>query len=255
MAHDDLPILTTLGLLPTEARVYLGLLELGPETILRLSGHTAIKRSTVYSAVSSLVEKGLVNIQAKGRKRLFAAENPERLETLLESRRNDFRQVLPRLSAQFHQTRESESFIKHHHGISGIKTVYERFLNELQTGDFYYAISNQEKLFGLDPNFFDSFTDRRTKLDLRFRLILEDTAHARSYRQAERFKKGIVKLLPKERTVNTCVIVVPKRVIIVQLVEPIMAMEIDNPHVVHSNRMTFEMLWDSLPLPQLAVRQ
>ncbi len=249
MARDELTVLTDLGLLPTEARVYLTLLELGPETILRLSRHTGIKRSTVYSTVSSLTEKGLVNIQSTGRKRLFAAENPEQLESVLESRRKDFRKLLPKLSAQFHQTRESESFIRHYHGLSGIRMVYERFLSELKKGDFYYAISNQEKLFGLDPNFFELFTERRTQIDLRFRLILQDTAHARTYRQAERFTEGIVKLLPKDRTVNTCIIIIPMRVIVVQLVEPIMAMEIDNPHVVHSNRMTFEMLWESLPFP------
>ena len=248
MARDAQSVLEELGLLENEARIYLALLELGPETILRLSRHSGIKRSTVYTAVSSLTEKGLVNIQAKGRKRLFAAENPERLESLLERRRSDFRRLLPRLSAEFHQTRESESFIKHHHGISGIKTVYERFLSELRPGDFYYAISNQEKLFGLDPSFFESFTERRSQIDVRFRLILQDTAHARTYRQSERFSRGVVRLLPAERAVNTCIIVVPRRVIIVQLVEPVLAMEIDNPHVVHSQRMTFELLWDSLPV-------
>ncbi len=242
-------VLTQLGLSENEARVYLAALSLGPTTALKISRQSGIKRSTVYANLSSLTDKGLINIQASGFKRRFAVENPERLESLLESRRAQLKGILPKLCAEFYNVRESESFIKHYHGLEGVKTVYDRFLEELNPGDYYYAISNQEKLFDLDASFFEQFSEKRRQLDVDFRLILQDTPHARTYRQAERTAKRIFKFLPKEREINTCIITLPHKQILIQLVQPPMVMVVENPHVIATSKLQFEMMWEALPEP------
>ena len=134
------------------------------------------------------------------------------------------KEVLPQLSAQFYNVRESESFIKHYPGIDGVKNVYETILAEL-------------------------FSERRSQIELDFRLILQDSQHARSYRLKERLAQGVLKFLPQERQINTCVIVLPDKFVIVQLVQPPMVMVIENPHVIHSNRLMFELMWEALPQP------
>lgn len=242
-------VLTELGLSENEARVYLSALGLGPTTALKISRQSGIKRSTVYANLNSLTDKGLIHIQSSGFKRRFAVENPERLESLLESRRAQLKGILPKLCAEFYNVRESESFIKHYHGLEGVKTVYETFLEELKPGDFYFAISNQEKLFDLDASFFENFSEKRRQLDLNFRLILQDSPHARTYRQSERTAKRVYKFLPREREINTCIIILPHKFIIVQLVQPPMVMVVENPHVVDTNRLLFEMMWEALPDP------
>lgn len=80
--------LTNLGLTEKEAKVYLANLALGPTTILQITRGAELKRTTVYSIIESLKQKGLINIEARGFKKLFVAENPERLESILEEKNN-----------------------------------------------------------------------------------------------------------------------------------------------------------------------
>ena len=87
----------------------------------------------------------------------------------------------------------------------------------------------------------------RSTFNLDFKLILQDTKHARSYRIGERLAREQLKLLSKENQVNTSIIILPMKVIIVQLIEPVIAMVIENPHVVQSNKLMFELMWNSLP--------
>ena len=80
-----LTTLTTLGLTDHEAAVYLAALSLGPATILKIAKAAEIKRTTVYSVIETLKLKGLVSVEVKGFKSLFVAEDPTKLETILES--------------------------------------------------------------------------------------------------------------------------------------------------------------------------
>jgi sugar-specific transcriptional regulator TrmB len=65
-------ILTDLGLSEHEALVYLANISLGPTTILKIAQAAEIKRTTVYAVIESLKTKGLINVQIKGFKKLFA---------------------------------------------------------------------------------------------------------------------------------------------------------------------------------------
>ena len=90
-----LQILIDLGLSENEASVYLAALSLGPTTILKIAKTAEMKRTTIYSVIDSLKKRGLINIEIKGFKTLFTAENPEKLETMLDSHREQLRNSLP----------------------------------------------------------------------------------------------------------------------------------------------------------------
>src|SRR4051812_34988946 len=93
--------LNNLGLSDHEARVYFASLFLGASTVQKIANAAEIKRTTVYSVVQSLQSKGLMMIEIKGLKKMYTAENPEKLETLLEHRREQFKNLLPEFSALY----------------------------------------------------------------------------------------------------------------------------------------------------------
>ena len=69
--------LTQLGLTPTEAQVYLALLQNGPMGASAIAAATGLARTSVYPALGSLVDKGLVDA-GEGYGSRFAAAPAER---------------------------------------------------------------------------------------------------------------------------------------------------------------------------------
>ena len=78
--------LEKIGLSPREALIYTKLLEAGDLTAGILSKLTKIKRPTVYLTLKELEKRGLV-VETVGKRKLFKAENPERLNKITKLRR------------------------------------------------------------------------------------------------------------------------------------------------------------------------
>ena len=238
--------LNEIGLSANEASVYYAALSLGPTTILKISRETDIKRSTVYPIMNSLINKGLINIQTRGVKQVFAAENPEKLERVLDSRRKLLQDTLPELTALYHNLKGSDSFIKHYKGYEGIKSIYDHLLKELKPGDFYLSISDQQYWHDIDPDYNDQFLEKRSKMDLSIRLLLQDSPRTKMIKRNEEKYNAAVKFFPSDEKLNTLMTIVPHKVIIFQTISPYMAMVIENPSVVQMNRILFDIVWNSV---------
>jgi HTH-type transcriptional regulator, sugar sensing transcriptional regulator len=123
MSHNKLTqTLNTLGLNEKEARVYLSAITLGPTTILNIAKNSGLIRSTVYSVIETLKEKGLINIEINGWKKLFVAESPEKLEQLLELRRQEFKKHLPEFMSLY-TLEQNESYIRYFEGKQAVRSV------------------------------------------------------------------------------------------------------------------------------------
>ncbi|MDO8625878.1 MAG: helix-turn-helix domain-containing protein [Candidatus Magasanikbacteria bacterium] len=241
-----LSILTTLGLTEHESAVYLAMLAIGPATVLKIAAAAEIKRTTVYSVVEALKIKGLVVVQIKGFKQLFAAADPEQLQTILDNRRQLLANALPEFSALYN-LKGGESTIKYYEGLAGIKSVYEGLIKDVRPKEDYLIISHREQWLNLDKEFFLDFTKRRAKLPIKIRLLVQDSALAREHKRLEQTFNKKIKLLPPGTSLNTNLVIIPKRVVIHQLETPIMAIVIENPSVVRLHRELFEIMWRSLP--------
>lgn len=79
-------ILEDLGLTSTETKVYLSMLTLGPSSVLNISKKAGISRTAGYEILGELQKKGLASTFEKGKKTLFSAEDPEKLEQFFASR-------------------------------------------------------------------------------------------------------------------------------------------------------------------------
>lgn len=82
-------VLTRLGLTETEARVYLAMLKLGPETVQHIAREAHISRTAAYEIISVLQKKGLASTYTQGKRKNFVAEDPEKLEGYFEQRLRD----------------------------------------------------------------------------------------------------------------------------------------------------------------------
>lgn len=121
--------LQKLGLNEHEAKVYLAALSLGPSSAAQIAEHSNIKRPTVYLALENLAKQGLVFENLVGKKRLFEAEKPQKLEKLTKRMRRQvvdaeilLESILPGLVKLPKQYAE-EPKVSFYSGIEGLKNV------------------------------------------------------------------------------------------------------------------------------------
>ncbi len=243
MEIDLIQHLNDIGLDSNEAELYVALLNSGPTTILLLAKSSGIKRSTVYNTIDSLITRGLAHHEIQGKKKLIAAENPNQLGVIIEKQKQLLNTVLPRLQALHSTTRPSESLIKQFHGLQGIRSVYSNLLTDLKDDEDYLVISNQDKWYDLDPDFFETFIKKRAKLKLNIKLLLQDTLQAQEFKKKQSVYNETIKLLPKHVDININMVITSRKTIIVQLVNPIFALIIENSSMVEMNHMIFNLLW------------
>ena len=136
-----------LGLSSKETTTYLTLLENGALNAGSLSKRMGLPRSSVYDSLKSLHERGLVVQSERSQVKLWAAESPETLLSMLskeasswEGVKASFLTLLPEL-----KSRESKDFVtprfSYFEGVEGVKNILRDMLlyRDIQTQAFWPA--------------------------------------------------------------------------------------------------------------------
>ena len=133
--------LLNIGLSEKEAQVYLSSLSLGPSSVQNIAKKSNVNRVTTYVMIEQLTQKGLMSSFTKGKKKLYAAERPNRLLTLIHEREKDlkdqeaqFRSVLPALNAVMARS-DNKTQIRFYEGLEGIKACHEVLLGAFSDGE------------------------------------------------------------------------------------------------------------------------
>ncbi|MFP4514914.1 MAG: TrmB family transcriptional regulator [Parcubacteria group bacterium] len=237
--------LSSLGLNDNEAFVYIAGLTLGPSTILKLSREAGVKRTTVYSVVESLKQKGLMFIEQKGWKQYYVSENPKKLKNIIEKKKNKLKESLPGLLSLYNM-HGHDSLIKYYEGLESVKSAYEDMLKDVKAHEDYCILSDANKWFDLDRKYFMNFTKKRAKLNINIKILLQNNKEAKKYIERQHEFNSQVKLLPKEVDLKTNLVFIPKRAIIHQLVPPIIAVSVENPNIIQMYKEMFEVMWKSI---------
>ncbi|TAK57419.1 hypothetical protein EPO17_01975 [Patescibacteria group bacterium] len=238
-------LLQEIGLTEHEAQVYFSALSLGPSTVLKIAKAAEIKRTTVYTVIESLTKKGLMNIEVRGFKKLFVAETPEKLDSILEGRRAEFKRQLPEFLGLYN-LKGGESFIKYYEGLEAVKSIYEGLIRDIRPHEDYLVMSNQDYWLRLDEKYFRDFGMRRAKLPIKIRMMVLDTEGGREFQKLERNLNSRIKILPEKTTLVTNLIITPQRVVFHQLTAPIIAIVIENKSIIQMHREMYEIIWNSI---------
>ncbi|MDP3771162.1 MAG: helix-turn-helix domain-containing protein [bacterium] len=126
--------LSKLGLSEKEAKVYLSALELGPQPVQDIARKAGVNRATTYVMIEVLMQRGLMTSFERGKKRLFSAEPPDRLLSLirvkereLQEQEREFSQVLPELRAILASSGERPR-VRFFEGAEGLRAIREEIL-------------------------------------------------------------------------------------------------------------------------------
>src|SRR3989338_1366496 len=131
-------IIGDIGLTGTEAKVYLALLEIGPTTAGEIAKKIKSYRRNVYDFLDKLIERGLVSVVIKNKKRHYDAVEPEKLL-----------RILPQLES-YRKAEKNKDLVHVYCGKEGIKTFFERSLKIGKQGETIFILggSGKTKTFG-----------------------------------------------------------------------------------------------------------
>lgn len=164
MTTGKLTSLAQLGLQPREIRVFRALHKLGPASIRDLAAEAGVNRGSTYETLKRLVALGLVSYLPKGRRRVFQAEDPERLLTLVENKQQALAQTMEELRRDIipalkqSRTAFSPGNVRFYEGDDGVELVLRDILDSTaKSGAKRYAVIStktlREHLYRPFPNF------------------------------------------------------------------------------------------------------
>lgn len=189
-------LLQKLGFSENETKVYLAALEMGVSSAQDIAQKAGVKRTTGYSVLSYLVNRGVAAKTKVKNKTRFLAEPPQRLLTLINELESGIKQALPELTAIYNK-KETKPKITFYEGENALWKVYEDTLKEKPTVILEW---NNQDFFGKFKNKnFSNYIPTRVSLGIGARRIAPkgstwDTKH--QYLDEKELSKTLI--VPKE---------------------------------------------------------
>lgn len=255
-------LLRDLGLTNTERTVYVeGLLHASID-VHTLVTRTRIKRPTVYHALETLAQKGLVSKHGTARKLMFVMTPPDRLRRVvdesierLEQRKKRIEELVPLLRERMPSTEANAINVMQFDGIDGVKTVVEEAL---------YCKSRTWDILAPKKNFFSEFDKTYSRYFLTTRRARGITARSLWERGAneedgklslEDVRARNPRYLPKalHGQFESVIILFDQKVAIISSLRSTSAILIDSAEVHRLMQTMFNGLWE-ISTPYAAIR-
>lgn len=161
-------LLNQIGFSKNEAKVYTAALESGVSSAQNLAERAQLPRTTVYSILEHLIERGVVGKTTKQGRTRFLADPPEKLLSILNDLRVQVEKSLPQLEAIYNKS-ETKPKIYFYEGRGAIRKAFDDTLsvcpNEILmwNTDLYFDFER----YGLDKGYIDN----RVKLNIHAKRI------------------------------------------------------------------------------------
>lgn len=239
-----------LGLDKREYDTYQALLQLGSTSIRQIARQTGINRGTTHEILKSLLDKGLVSYQLKGKRRHYLAEAPEKLLQIAQEKHSAINnlikllhnEVIPNLKSQ--KLTRKEPTTRYYEGEEGIEKVLKDLLQTMQNqkDKSYFAYSAQpirKYLYRLFPN----FTKQRVKNGIAVKVI----ALGEGGKEAELAER---KWLHAENSTlfSSYIIIYADKFAIISLAKNELpyAVVTHEPGIAQTQKLIFQTLWNLL---------
>lgn len=184
-------ILKALGLSDVSSDVYLFLLRNGESLPTDIAKSLNMYRPAVYKALTELEEKHLILLSSIGKRTVYSAESPEKLEQLFRSIEQDFLDSIEDMYKEY-ESGNTKPTVAIQEGEQAVRDAYSDVVHSLDKNETYYRYSS---IAHFDKNKYvpREYKVLRDKKNLERLVItgIKDTPH---YKKLGRS----VKVVPKE---------------------------------------------------------
>jgi sugar-specific transcriptional regulator TrmB len=241
----DFELLQHAGLTEAEALLYRILLQGGPNKAAILAKTSGIARTNTYNVLALLERRGLVVRSGGGRKTLFSAQHPQRLEHLLDAQQQELEQRRRRLAESMqglvvdYSLAEGKSGVYRFEGKSGLIRVYDELIRDKES---VCSIVNREMLRSAIADYNPEYIRKRLRNKIASRVICPANSPLETEDLRER--REIRYLDPERFPFEMDLKVTAKKVVMTTLkAEQISGIIVVDPEVVRNYFVLFEFLW------------
>jgi len=236
------------GLSRGESAVYLALIDLGLVTITPIVAKSRVSTSKVYDILNRLIKKGLASFITENHVKKFKAEDPRQLIEYVSEKEKELEEVKLELNKNISSLlakinlSEKQATTSVYEGFKGMKTIFDKSLDELKKGDTLYVSGISESTEEIRTYFLHYFR-KQAKIGFKVKAIFDETA---KYKAVERKNKLTdFKFLPKGIiTPATIDIYGTKTILSVGNSAYILTILIDNKEISDSFKKNFDLLWE-----------
>ena len=234
-------LLQKFGLTHKEATLYIAALELGSGSVQHIAEKAGLVRSTAYTILERLREKGLVTTYLRKRVRWYSAEDPEQVVRWTENNLSVLKLALPELNRLTGAARRRPS-VRFYEGKDGVTRVLQEMLGEAEE---LRCFSSADDLFRVIENF-PNFVEERRKKKIPIRVILRDSPLARERQRLGPEQLREVRLASPEPSFHGVTYLWKNTTALFSLEKDIVAVVIDSPAIAEMQQAFFEHLWQRL---------
>jgi len=229
------------GLRKPEVVLYLYLLENGASSPPQMTKGTGLLRANIYHVLRSLEEKRLVGRNLRGKRYLYAANDPASIVSNLESRKEAIIQALPDLRALY-RSEKNKPTIKFHYGLEEVRQIFSR----LEKAEEILFIMPTDFLFERYPKFFKQIREEMAARKIFVRDILTQASGveiSRKTRDAMRGYYDFRLFAQKYEDMPIGIRIWNDNVALVTFDEPVFGTVLTQPSLAKTFRVMFENMW------------
>lgn len=244
MEHLIAP-LKNLGLSEKEAKVYLGLLQLGPSTPYQIAKKAELKRPTAYVIAEELVKKGIiVHVPGEEPKR-YIARSPDAVLEAEETKLSEVKRILPELKSFQKGTTEKPSIL-YFEGVGGLRQAYDYKKTELHNKEIVGFFASAEDASPEVMKVFNEWNEYKEKYGPKVRGFTVDSSALNPLSKFLDPEKGSIKgkfmppdLYSAKVSIESC----GDQFVRICLIESAQTLIIESPKFAQAVKETFELLW------------
>ena len=243
-------ILKQLNFSEKEIDVYLAILKLGSASVTELAKSAEIKRPTTYVILEKFKEMGLISFSIKKDKKIFIAEDPEKLLQLLKEEREallnkekKLKDSLPKLKAL---TKKDTvvPIVRYYKEKEGIWNI----LNNIMNSEHDSRMITSGKAFDVlgKKRIQRDVLQKRKQIGTKSYIISDHDPHQiDTYRKKELLFREF-RFLPKTIDLNSLVYIYENKIALIFLKDPLNGIVIENKELSSVFKFMFDSLWKEL---------
>ncbi len=241
--------LIELGLGENEAILYNILLKTPDATIPFLQHNSPFSRTMLYYVLENLEEFGLITTKKKGKKTVYTAEHPSKLEDFVSDQekevnrqKNMLQDVIPDLTSAF-RLGHNKPGIRFFEGKTGFKEALNDTLTAAET---IRAIVDVDSVTKYVNDINKEYVKKREKMNKPKKLLVLDTPMARSQMKFQDTQHSNTRFLPSEiNPFKTSIQIYDNKISYFTLRDNnIISIIITDPDIYQMHKSMFDFLWN-----------
>lgn len=235
-------MLSALGLSQMQAAVYVAALELGEATMQALARKSGVNRSTIYTFIDDLKDRGYILESRRHKRSVYSAAHPDTLTDMQRGKLHELERIVPELLAINNKSNKKPR-VTFYEG-EAVREVYKDMLREKKEIVAYEDLSNLQK--GIPTAIFEWFPKERAHRDILIKTISRESDFSREFVKKNRG------LLRETKFTNgpefkTDINIYGDKVALIDLQsEPVFAVLIENHNLAETMRIAWRELWGKL---------